>query len=200
VLASVKRGTSWKLYNEYRNTKIYNIKKQIEDGNYDILNEFWAEIDESGSPIIEEIPGNKEHSLVTFIYRGKEETNNVILFLEFDWKKFFDYKFERVLETELWYITILMRNDVRFSYMFSVNDSFDDDWEERSKNLQQDELNKNRLIFKYDNEDDFIITYVVMPEADNQIRVKERDSIVKGNIIEYKFKSNIFNNERKIWV
>ncbi len=40
---------------------------------------FWAEVEASGTPLIEPIAGDATHSLVTFLWRGEAETRQVLL-------------------------------------------------------------------------------------------------------------------------
>lgn len=185
--------------------KITSLKQQLESGNYEELYKFWEQIDENGAPIIEEIEGDKDNALVTFIYKGSNETKNVLLYFSFEPENYLDYKysdyeFERLLDTDVWYKTCKMRNDIRFDYYLIVNDPLDDDWDKRWDRLEQDSLNKNKLMLKDDDGNSLEITYVVMPKADKHQWVQEREEISKGNLDLHMFKSDKLNNERKIWV
>ncbi|GCD10394.1 alpha/beta hydrolase [Clostridium tagluense] len=106
---------------------------------------------------------------------------------------------ERFKKTNLWHITYKVRNDVRFRYYFSVNDSFDDDWEKRFENLAYDRFNKNITIFKDDKgKEDKLRSYAVMLNAEEHIWVKERNNVPKGKLEEHKFKSENLENPRRI--
>ena len=76
--------------------------------------------------------------LVSFIYKADKQIENVVLIPPIGAGNFIENKMERLLDTDLWYINYKIRNDVRFSYFFSPNDSFDDDWEKRYKNSTYD--------------------------------------------------------------
>lgn len=128
---------------------ILKLEKDIEQGNNNALQEFWSKIEKNGAPLIEELLGDLENDLVTFIYRADEEVENVIFIPPIGWEKFLEYKMERLLSTNLWYITCKIKNDLRFDYTISVNDSLidsDEGWETREINLTHDKLNKNYLI------------------------------------------------------
>lgn len=177
--------------------KILDLKQQLELGNYRALDDFWKEIGEKGSPFIED--GN-ETSLVTFIYKGCDETKNVSLSLPFEKDDYFDakwtdYEFERLLDTNVWYKTCDIKNDIRFTYYMSVNNSLRDGGE---KNWVSDILNKNPLRMKNDNGKEFILTYVSMPKTEKRIWIEEKKDILKGSIDLHRFKSNRLNNERNI--
>lgn len=184
---------------------LMNLKEEIEKGNNVAISEFWDEIEKSGTPIIEEIDGDDENALVTFIFKGNDDTENVLLFITYEYEnspeyKLDNYKFQRLLDTNIWYKTSKQRNDIRFLYYFSVNDSLDDNWKGRWENLKQDNLCKNKLNFC--NEDGKVDTrtYVLMPGANVHTWIRERAGGCKGNIELFRFKSTILNDERRIWV
>ncbi|MDF2673631.1 MAG: hypothetical protein K0R09_1896, partial [Clostridiales bacterium] len=178
---------------------IINLVEKLNKGNYNALLEFWKRIDNNGTPLIEKIDGDQENSLVTFIYQADEEIENVVFMPPVGWNKYIENKMERLLKTNLWYITYKVRNEVRFKYSFSVNDSLDIDCEERWDNLKYDKFNKNVLVFKgEDSEEDEIESYVVMPNAEEQFWVKERNNIAKGIINEHQFHSVNLEKDRRI--
>lgn len=188
---------------EIMSKEIMNLKKKLEAGNFNTVKDFWNKIEEKGAPIIEEIDGDTENDLVTFIYKGNDETKNILLYISYEYEstsdyKFDEHKFERLLDTNIWYKTYKIRNDVRFNYLYFVNDPLDDNWERRWQNIQHDDLNKNKLVFAAGEEEENVYTYVVMPKADEQIWVKERKDTLKGNEELFKFQSKILNNERRI--
>lgn len=180
---------------------IENLKVNIEKGNNDALQDFWINIEKSGAPLIEELQGDTKHCLVTFIYRAEEEVKNVILIPPVDWENFLKYRMEQLLNTDLWYISCKIKNDIRFDYTISVNDSLidnDEGWKKREENLIHDRLNKKCLVFNEDDGTQKKVSYVVMPKAIEHVWVKEKLNILKGNINEYKFDSEKFNKSRRI--
>lgn len=188
---------------EIMSKEIMNLKKKLEAGNFNTVKDFWNKIEEKGAPIIEEIDGDTENDLVTFIYKGNDETKNILLYISYEYEstsdyKFDEHKFERLLDINIWYKTYKIRNDVRFNYLYFVNDPLDDNWERRWQNIQHDDLNKNKLVFAAGEEEENVYTYVVMPKADEQIWVKERKDTLNGNVELFKFQSKILNNERRI--
>lgn len=185
--------------------EIMKLKKKLEAGDHDAVLTFWNKIEEKGAPIIEEIDGDTENNLVTFVYKGNDETKNVLLFITYEYEncsdyKLDEYKFERLLDTNIWYKTCKQRNDIHFNYSFSVNDSLDDNWNERWKNLEQDSLNKNKLTLMGENGEGDVITYIVMPKAGAHTWIKKRNNNLQGNMELHQFKSTKLNNERCIWV
>lgn len=182
-----------------KSTIIMNLREQIEKGNCTALQEFWDMIENKGTPLIEELDGDFENSLVTFVYKTDEEIENIVFMPPIGRDKFLENRMEKLLETNLWYITYKVRSDVRFKYSFSVNDSLNTHCEKRWDNLKYDELNKNRLIFKdEDGKEDYIDSYVVMPKAPEHYWDKERSGISKGKINEHQFHSENLQKDRRI--
>jgi enterochelin esterase-like enzyme len=183
-------------------TIIMNLKERILQGDKEALQEFWDNTLSNGTPIIETIDGDSENALVTFVYKADEEIENIVLLPPIGRENLLENKMEKLLDTNLWYITYKVRNDVRFKYSLSVNDSFDDDdWTKRWEELIYDKLNKNILTFKgEDGKEDEIESYVVMPKAKEHFWVKERKGISKGKIYEYQLHSESLEKKRRIRV
>ncbi|MBS4538166.1 DUF3327 domain-containing protein [Clostridium sp. D2Q-11] len=180
---------------------ISKLQEQLELGNEEALEKFWEGILENGSPLIEVIPRDSIHHLVTFVYKEDEKIENVLVIPEMGDCRFLNYRMERLLDTNLWYICCSIRNDIRLQYSFSVDDPLDNDWDSRFENLQHDELNKN-FLYVEDEEDgeDEILSYVVMPKADEHVWIKENFDIPKGKLMEYWLESIKLDEARRIRV
>lgn len=100
-----------------------DLQGKIEQGNHADLQEFWGMIETKGAPLIEKIDGDLENSLVTFIYKVDEEIENIVLMPPVDWDNLQEGKMQRLLETNLWYITYKTKNDVRFRYLMDFEPS-----------------------------------------------------------------------------
>ncbi len=182
-----------------RSFEISKLEEKLNQGYTGELANFWDYIEKNGSPIIEEIPEDLDHNLVTFIYKEDGEIENVLLIPEIEDCKFLNYRMERLINTNLWYISCKIRNDIRLQYCFSVNDSLDDDWDKRFEEVVHDKLNKNFLLIQDEDEDeDEILSYVVMGNAEEHFWVKENSNIDKGDLKEYKFISDKLEDERKV--
>jgi enterochelin esterase-like enzyme len=180
-----------------KSTIIMDLQEKIEQGNHAALQEFWDMVETKGAPLIEKIDGDLENSLITFIYKVDEEVHNIVLMPPIDWDNLQESKMQRLLETNLWYVTYKLKNDVRSTYFFSINDSFDNDWEK--KITVHDKFNKNILVFEGENgEKDTLRSYVVMPNAPEHFWVKERNDVPKGNLCEHEFNSKNLEKDRKV--
>ncbi|MEG0307161.1 MAG: alpha/beta hydrolase-fold protein [Clostridium sp.] len=179
---------------------IINLEEEIKKGNIAALQEFWDKIEIDGTPIIEEIQGDNENGLVTFVLNGDEGTENVLFLPPVNSMDLERNKMDRLLETNLWYISYKVRNDVRFRYDMTINDTFDDDWTARLAKLTYDKLNRNKLIFKEEGEEDEIVSYVVMPKAEEYLWIKERSYVPKGIVYEHSLESEKLKDTRRIRV
>lgn len=180
-----------------KSATIMDLQEKLEQGNNICLQEFWKMVETKGAPIIEKINGDFEYSLVSFIYKVDEKIENIVLIPPIGWEDFSGNRLERLLDSNLWYITYKIKNDIRFMYFFSINDCFNNEWEK--KVTVHDRFNKNILVYENDiGEDDTLRSYAVMPNAPEHVWVKERNDVPKGNLYEHGFKSVNLPKERRV--
>jgi enterochelin esterase family protein len=132
---------------------ILQLEEAIKQYGDAVLCEFLSKLEQKGAPIIEDIENEYENKLVTFIYEGDNECKSVLFVPEIGRDRFKDnykdFKMERILETNLWYITYEIEKDMRLMYFFSPNDPLDNDWNGRFANrLVHDKYNKNIFYFE----------------------------------------------------
>jgi len=138
---------------------------------------FWHELAVSGAPLVEPIPNDSEHSLVTFLWRGSRAAENVVITdgvsIGVGGADPLNSRMTRLDGTSVWYRSYVVRNDGRFTYALSENDPlalFTDP--ARMSNSMPDPLNSNRLPIIGQ-------TYVALPEAASRswtVRLTPRDS------------------------
>lgn len=63
-----------------RSPRVAMLRKQLKNGQAGVLDNFWREVKQRGTPLVETIPGNGKHVLVTFLWRGDHRTRNVVVF------------------------------------------------------------------------------------------------------------------------
>lgn len=190
--------------NEMGSKVLLRLKKEIESGNIEAVQGFWDYVLTQSSPLIERIEDDDENSMVTILFRGQYDTENIVVQgtgVGFD---YLENRMERLLDTDVWYKTYLFPNDIEFVYRLSVNDALDDDAEKRQKNLIIDPLNHQKFIMKDDPEApsgyDLITSYVKMPNVKPKRWIKHKKSAQKGILDKYLFNSQILGNERRLWV
>jgi enterochelin esterase-like enzyme len=118
---------------------IANLQKALTAHNTTALKNFWARVAKTGAPLIEPIPTEKNFSFVTFLWHGDNQTRNVVIF---DGVAGFDAKDQmlNLAHTDVWYKTYRVRNDARFAYNLSPNDSL-----QSVNDVKGDEAMRNRL-------------------------------------------------------
>ena len=173
------------------------------------LDTFWHEVETKGAPLVEPIPGDETHLWVTFLWRAKEPVRNVVVFSGLTNYAYTRSILPRLQMTELagtniWFITLRVRRDARFTYQFSVNDSLIPEEDEkddsaRRARLEPDPLNAhhaqdavNKTTDAADRE-----SLVEMPGAPVQLWMRQTGKPA-GELKQYQFKSEILKNERKI--
>jgi enterochelin esterase-like enzyme len=185
---------------------IVRLKREVPANSTIAVKRFWEEVARRGTPLIEPISNKKNYSLVTFVWRGAEDTRNVVIF---DGIAGFDAKdrMERVAGTDVWYKSYRVRNDARFAYNFSPNDSL-----EPFDEVKGDEAMKKRLAaFRADplNPRHCPTTFgaygtdsswVELPNAGPLLWESSMKGVAQGKLIETTFHSDILRRDKKLWV
>lgn len=189
---------------ETTSPKVVSLKKQITDGKREALESFWQEVTKQQTPIIEPIADDPQHSFVTFLWRAKGEVHNVVVVGGIAGYEFSQNLMTHLLDTDLWYRTYKVRNDARFSYNLSVNDSlipFDKidvtdpkEISKRTSTFKTDPLNSNTYL-------GFPASSVAeLPSAIPQPWIKRSSKVPAGEVVSKKIRSTILNNERNAWI
>jgi enterochelin esterase family protein len=184
--------------------RIEALKKDVEAGNRAAIEIFWQEVSKAGSPMIEPLAGENNYRLVTFLWRAKEETKNVVVVGGASGWEFNKNLMSRLLDTDVWFRTYRVRSDARFTYNLSPNDPltslYDVDMKDikalmqRISTFKTDPLNPNSF-------PGFLVGSVAeLPDAPPQPWIKRAEGVAEGKVEEKKIKSAILNNERKAWI
>jgi enterochelin esterase-like enzyme len=185
---------------------ILQLEEKIKQYGDRAIEEFLCDLKQKGTPIIEELENDTENNLVTFIYQGNKECKSVLFVPDIGLDRFKenykDFQMQRIMETDLWFITYEVKNDLRFVYYFSPNDPLDNDWHDRFCNrVIYDSFSKKVLIFKGENgEEDDKSSYVIMPKSPEDIWAKKIEGVPRGNVSEYKFYSKNLEDKRRVRV
>ena len=177
-------------------------------GNTTALAAFWQAITSQGTPLIETIPGDDNHVLVTFLWREQEPLQNILIAGAVVGWDVLENQMSRLLKTDLWYKTYRMRSDTRAIYRFSLNDSLIpwtiDNMEGRLSVAQRDPLNPRMFVFPSNSSDpastDTRLSVVELPKAPPQPWIVPRADVPKGVVESHTISSTILQNERQAWV
>lgn len=184
---------------------------EVDAGNNKAIHNFWREISEQGTPLVEVIPGDRQHVLLTFLWRGDEQTKNVVLFSVLTARANMDFSAEHLArsqltqlpQTDIWYRTFRIRHDARLSYYFSPNDPLlpasrrttERDWQ----TLQPDPLNPNRLVLTHEDRD-WVRSTVDLPGATPVPWIVSHPETPKGTMEVHHLPSIFLQNDRRFWV
>ncbi|WP_297522016.1 alpha/beta hydrolase-fold protein [uncultured Clostridium sp.] len=117
--------------------------------------------EEGTFPLTEKIANNDKFVEVTFIYKPEAEVENILLVLPIGGKKLSKNLMINIDGTNIWYKKYIARNDIKFLYYFSVNDSLDVRKPRNLNELSLDTLNPNFLIFNGETK----LSYLTMPNC-----------------------------------
>ena len=175
------------------------LRKELEEGSRSALEQFWQEAARQGTPLVEPIQDVDRNVLVTFLWRAKEETRNVLVFPGPGGGNIAKNQMTRLMDTDLWYKTYRLASDARFTYSLSPNDSLvpledvdEKDIAKRVATFRIDPLNKRVAIGGG--------SIVELPGAPLPAWGVRQPEVPKGRLEDAKIKSEILKNERRAWV
>jgi enterochelin esterase-like enzyme len=185
---------------------IINLENEVASGDVAAVKHFWDAVKMSGAPLVEAVPGDKGFSFVTFLWHGDDQTRNVVIF---DGVAGFD-AMDRMLHlngTDVWYKTYRVRNDARFAYNLSPNDSLqpfddvkgDDAMRQRLAVFQADPLNPHHCptTFGAYGTDS---SYVELPDAPPLLWNSPMGGVRRGIVAIRKIPSDFLKTDKRIWV
>ena len=86
------------------------LRRDLEAGNQGALADFWRDVEQHGSPLVEPLERDEQNLLVTFLWRATFETNNVlVMWVPFSVNHLDDYQMARLGGSDLWYKTLRIR-------------------------------------------------------------------------------------------
>jgi enterochelin esterase-like enzyme len=107
--------------------RIAALRADVAAGRRRAADEFWTDVRRRGAPLVEPSPGSPRHSLVTFLWRGTHKTRNAVIVdgvaAGVGGVDATRSQLLHLAGTDVWYRTYDVRNDARFTYMLSENDS-----------------------------------------------------------------------------
>lgn len=185
---------------------IVRLRRAVSEGAPGATDDFWRKVRQRGAPLIEQIAGSRDSSYVTFLWHGDSQTRNVVIF---DGVAGFDAKdrMARLANTDVWYKTYRVRNDARFAYNLSPNDSLepfdqikvDSEMHARLAMFRADPLNPHHCptTFGAYGTDS---SYVELPKAPPLVWNERMDGVRRGHVDVRSISSKVLGGDKKIWV
>jgi enterochelin esterase family protein len=178
------------------------LHKNLKSGNTTALDDFWNEILQQGTPLVEPIEGEEKYSFVTFLWRSDEIRGVSVISLLTNPTT---YPMNRLLDTDLWYMTCRVRKDVRTTYQFSPIDpartkGSENPWAQ----WRSDPHNPKTFAFYTADEDPTGMklerSILELENAPEQPWIAFREKVPRGEITLHHLTSEILGNERRVWV
>lgn len=184
-----------------KDSRIADLEEKIKNHDKNALKLFWDSVEKNGSPLVEDINEDNENKLVTIIYREEKPLDNVVLIPPVGMRKLENCILEKLENTNLWYISYVVRKDISFTYQFSVNDPLDNDWNRRWRNVKGDEFNKNKLTYiDKISGNKRLVPYVALEDALPRVYINKNRMYKRGILHEHSIYSRRLNEERKFSV
>lgn len=171
------------------------LRKEIATAGPVALERFWRRLAGEGTPLVE---GEGSERLVTFVWRGGDETRNVLVVVSpsdlGSEEGIAGARLSRIPGTDVWFKSRRMRADARFGYAFSVNDPLtlsatEAEEEARWAALKPDPLNSRPA-------PEPLASLAELPAARPQPWIVPRPEVPRGKLAESSFRSEQLGNER----
>ncbi|MCU5463099.1 alpha/beta hydrolase [Bacillus cereus] len=175
--------------------KLEELTNQLKNGNEKALYNFLYEIKLNATPLIEQCPIDDQYKLLTYIWLGDQTTENVYVFGSFPGWDLSVNQLQRLLQTDIWYVTFRTNKSFISTYYFTVNDFFENDWIKRSEQYRLDQFNENTFGEGANK------ASVLKISMDVQYSSRfPSNHYPSGRIETYSFHSSILNNTRKMHI
>lgn len=178
-----------------------------------VVPEFWAQMEDEGTPLLEPKPGSGRDYWVTFLWRGRFGVRSVGLRSSLAGDVASLSELRRLPATDVWYRTYSARDDLRDVYQFALNEPLtpardpaeQKEWEERRVG---DPLNPKSVHYPPDPRypkdpmKSFAgpLSLVELPRAPRHRELLPRRGAEVGRLEEHLFASRILKDKRRIWV
>jgi enterochelin esterase-like enzyme len=206
---------------------IETLRKDLASGDGAALRDFWRGVEAMGTPLIEEIRGDPQHRVVTFLWRDDCETESVLISAnKFTDPGVLEQSLMRRLDgTDVWHRSYRVRSDWRASYtlcplrhtsqdarpawpppeleeeIFAVLSPAHrpavEEWWRRTAHAVPDPLNPRQIRSRLNGPPSSVIE---LPGAPEQRWWGRREDVAGGEVVEHRFRSRALGNERRVWV
>jgi len=188
-----------------RSPQLNRLQQELESGNKESLKLFWKRIKEQGTPLVEKFESDDQDRILTFLWQASGGLKSVALISQMTNPT--TYPMTRLLDTDLWYVTLQLPASLRATYQFFPSDlpastkgTFDASWAD----YRSDPFNPRTFAFYDDKEDPTGVkltrSVLELPDAAPQPWIEPQEFVSKGKVQLHQLQSNILRNERRVWV
>jgi enterochelin esterase-like enzyme len=178
-----------------------------ENSGSSALRSFWNELQKTGAPIVEQIPGDPNHVIVTFVWRASAEAKQVFIFPQIESTSAIDkMKMSRLPDTNLWYKTYCLPVDSRFTYGFYEASSIveNDSPLKHVDQLHTDQFNSKRFEFpphdSVKHGTSVVLSLFETAKSPDRHWSSANPAIPVGTVTASTIVSKILGRERRAWV
>jgi enterochelin esterase-like enzyme len=177
------------------------------------LSTFWQTIAQQGTPLIEPLPDDPAHILLTLLWRATEPVTTVAIigYLAdaIDGVAVGSNHMRCLLDTDVWYKTYRVRKDLRTMYQLAPNDPLipdaaPQDWAARRANWRPDPFNPRTFSLAPPDHDPTrpmqVWSLIELPDAPPQAWIVPHPGLQSGAVVVEYFHSHILGNDRRLWV
>lgn len=187
--------------------RIERLERELARSGAAAVTEFWNEIGDSGSPVLEDA-GHRGEVIATFLWRDRGGTRAVLALVNklTDRQNLAASLMRNVAGTDVWWLSYRLPSDWRGSYHLVPDDSLagprcDPASTEYPRELAHcrptpDPRNPERLPQPAGTPEKSVAR---MPDAPTQPYVAQREGIATGTVVEHPFTSSALDNQRRIW-
>ncbi|MDF2520175.1 MAG: enterochelin esterase [Clostridia bacterium] len=185
--------------------KIKGLMEAISAGDCKAIDGFWKAVEENGTPIVEEIPGDSEHVLVTVVWKDAGDIETIAVFGEMFGMNTDEEKLEKLLDTNLWYKTYKLPANGRSLYVFFINEQPGAELADIEHKLDPFNPHIVTCVDDEENPGDYCILFkqesmIELPKFKNNPYVQEKAEAAKGSIEQLRFGSKILDKSKRIWL
>lgn len=187
--------------------RLTGLEVRLKENRNDALGKFWKDLENAGAPIVEPVPGDPTHALVTFVWRGSALAKQVFIFPQIESPSATDkMKMNRLLDTDVWYKTYLLPNDSRFTYAFheALAVVENDSPLKHVDQLRTDQFNRQRFEFPpHDSATSGTTMVLSLFETSHSLDRSwsiAKPMVPRGTVETKSVRSQILAAERRVWV
>ncbi len=193
---------------------IMSLKKFVRQKDWGMIGSFQDAIAEGGTPLIEDIYGDNENVLVTFLWESDDgqPADNVVLISDLYnrwwYREFQESSFTPIYGTGYWYLTRKMNKEIRETYKISVNDEMvhwsevndGETFKRVSATWRTDPLNKTPFTIPKADGSEEIWSYFELDNAPPQPLIIAHAGVAKGQLSEHRLNSKQIEGEQRLWL
>jgi enterochelin esterase-like enzyme len=193
--SSTSTASTWPVQPVETSPTIAAVKKQLGLGNQHAVESFWQDAAKRGTPLVDPA-ATPHHVIATFVWRGDHDTENVALLAPLVKSPGVPtLPLTRLANSDMWYSSWEMRDDLCFSYRFVVNLKPGGNPQALAK---LDPLDPHRMELPFEGNSIFPVQFsiAVMPLARDERWIKAQPGVPAGKLESYTLKSSILGRER----